>query len=171
MALLSHFTLFLGQLVYTFAAVLASLLVFTGVGAHLAGRFAAQPRRALFRIVPLILLTLLATAFVMPMMFSAALGIPLLFPVVLAVVLLAPLGILLGMPFPMGLRIVYEEASALVPWSWGVNEFFTVIGTGTALILGKSFGFRMTLPAGALSYVIALAAIAISYNSEPSAAE
>ncbi len=107
----------------------------------------------------------------MPMLFSAALGIPLLFRVVLAVVLLAPLGILLGMPFPMGLRIVYEEASALVPWSWGVNGFFTAIGTGTVLILGKSFGFRMTLLAGALSYVIALAAIAISYNSEPSTAE
>ena len=86
--------------------------------------------------MPLILLTLLATAYVMPMLFSAALGIPLLFRVVLAVVLLAPLGILLGMPFPMGLRIVYEEASALVPWSWGVNGFFTAIGTGTVLILG-----------------------------------
>jgi len=76
--------------------------------------------------------------------------------------LLAPLGILLGMPFPTGLRIVSAEASALVPWSWGVNGFFTVIGTVTALILGMAFGFKMVLLVGALCYLIALAAIATS---------
>jgi hypothetical protein len=158
-ALLSRFMLFLGQPVYTFAVVLASLLLFTGAGAYLAGRFRSQPRRAVLRIVPLILLTLIATAFVLPALFSAALGIALLWRVSLSVVLLAPLGILLGMPFPIGLRIVSEEASALVPWSWGVNGFFTVIGSVTALILGMSFGFKVALLAGALCYLVSLAAI------------
>ena len=161
-ALLGRFMLFLGQPVYTFAVVLASLLVFTGAGAYLAGRFRSQPRRSLLRIMPIILLTLIATAFVMPALFSAALGLTLLWRVPLSVVLLAPLGILLGMPFPTGLRIVSAEASALVPWSWGVNGFFTVIGTVTALILGMSFGFKMVLLVGALCYLIALAAIATS---------
>src|SRR6266511_95168 len=127
-ALLGRFMLFLGQPVYTFAVVLASLLIFTGVGAYLAGRFRLQPRRALLRIVP--------------------------------VILLAPLGILLGTPFPTGLRIVSKEASALVPWSWGVNGFFTVIGSVTALILAMSFGFKAVLLAGALCYLVALAAMA-----------
>jgi hypothetical protein len=76
--------------------------------------------------------------------------------------LLAPLGILLGMPFPTGLRIVSDEASSLVPWSWGVNGFFTVIGTVTALILGMAFGFKIVLLVGALCYLIALVAIAAS---------
>jgi hypothetical protein len=49
--------------------------------------------------------------------------------VLLSVVMLAPLGILLGMPFPCGLRIVGEETPSLVSWAWGVNGFFTVIGT------------------------------------------
>ncbi len=115
MALLSHFTLFLGQPVYTFAVVLASLLIWTGAGAYLAGRFRSQPRRGLLRILPLILVTSIATAFVMPILFAAALGSTLLFRVALAVVVVAPLGILLGMPFPTGLRSVSEEASALVP--------------------------------------------------------
>jgi predicted membrane-bound spermidine synthase len=161
-ALISRFTLFLGQPVYTFAIVLASLLIFTGTGAYLAERFRSQPRRALLWIVPLIVLTLIATAFVMPVLFSAALGLTLLWRVAVAVVLLAPLGMLLGMPFPTGLRIVSEEASALVPWSWGVNGFFTVIGTVTALIVGMSFGFKTVLLVGALCYLIALAAIVTS---------
>jgi len=161
-ALLSRFTLFLGQPVSTFAVVLASLLVFTGAGSYLAGRFRSQPRRALLLIVPLIVLTLIVTTFGMPVLFSAALGLPLLWRVALAVVLLAPLGMLLGIPFPTGLRIVAEEASALVPWAWGVNGFFTVIGTVTAQILGMSFGFKTVLLVGALCYLIALAAIATS---------
>lgn len=160
MALLGRFTLFLGQPVYTFAVVLASLLIFTGVGAYLAGRFVAQLRRVVGRIIPLLLLTLLATALVMPPLFSAALGLPLLWRVVLAIVVLAPLGILLGMPFPTGLRIVAEEASPLVAWSWGVNGFFTVIGTVTAQILGMSFGFTTVLFVGAFCYLTALAAMA-----------
>lgn len=171
MALLSHFTLFLGQPVYTYAVILASLLIFTGAGAHLTGRFAAQSRQALRRIVPLALLAVFLTALVTPLLFSAALGLALWLRVLLAVIVLAPLGILLGMPFPLGLRIVSEEAAALVPWSWGVNGFFTVIGTVTALILGMTFGFRITLLAGALSYLIALAAIAMNPPRKPAAAE
>ncbi len=160
MALLSRFTLFLGQPIYTFAVVLASLLIFTGAGAHLTGRYAARPRRALLWIAPLILLTLIATTLVTPPLFSAALGLPLLSRVALAIALLAPLGVMLGMPFPLGLRIVSEETSALIPWSWGVNGFFTVIGAVTSLIIGMTFGFKAALLAGALCYLIAPAAIA-----------
>lgn len=167
-ALLGRFTLFLGQPVYTFAVVLASLLLFTGVGAGLAGRWAAQPRRALLWIVPLLLVVLTATAFFMPLVFASALGLALAWRVVLAVALIAPLGVLLGMPFPTGLRIVSAEAEALVPWSWGVNGFFTVIGTVTALMLGMSFGFKAVLLSGALCYLIALAAMATTPRHSPS---
>jgi hypothetical protein len=167
MALLSRFTLFLGQPVYTFAVVLASLLIFTGAGAHLAGRYSEQPRRALLWITPSILLTLIATTFVMPPLFSAALGLGLLFRIALSVVLLAPLGVLLGMPFPLGLRIVSEESSALIPWAWGINGFFTVIGTVTALILGMTFGFKTALLAGTLCYLIALTAVAKGKMKHP----
>ena len=159
MALLSHFTLFLGQPVYTYAVILASLLVFTGLGAHLAGRFTINPRRALLRIVPLLLAVLLVTALGGPLVFAAALGLDLWLRILIAVIVLAPLGILLGLPFPLGLCVVSEEAVSLVPWAWGINGFFTVIGTISALIIGMTFGFKAALLVGALSYLIALAAI------------
>ena len=73
---------------------------------------------------------------------------------------LAPLGILLGMPFPMGLRLISGEAEALVPWCWGVNGFFTVIGTVTATVLGMTFGFTTVLLCAALCYLAALASLA-----------
>jgi hypothetical protein len=66
------------------------------------------------------------------------------------------------MPFPLGLRLVADEASAFVPWAWGVNGFFTVIGSVTAMIVGMAFGFTATLAAAALCYLTALAAISLA---------
>jgi len=161
-ALLQRFTLFLGQPVYTFAVVLAALLIFTGIGAALSDKFGASARTSLRFIVPLILLTLLVTAFATPYIFNAALGWSLLSRVVISVLILAPLGLLLGMPFPSGLRIIGEEAPALVPWAWGVNGFFTVIGTVGALILGMAFGFKAVLVIASLCYLTALAAVVVA---------
>jgi len=161
MALLSHFTLFLGQPVYTYAVILASLLVFTGIGAYLTGRFTAHPRHALMRIVPLLLGVLLLTTLGLPLIFGAALGLDLWLRILIAVIVLAPLGILLGMPFPLGLQIVSDAAGALVSWAWGVNGFFTVIGTVSALILGMAFGFKIVLLLGASCYLVALTAISL----------
>jgi len=164
MALLSQFTLFLGQPVYTYAVVLASLLFCTGIGSYLAGRFEAAPRRTITRVVPLVLLALLVTSFATPFVFSVALGWTLPFRILLAILILLPLGVLLGMPFPTGLRLVSLEAPALVPWGWGVNGFFTVIGTVIALILGMAWGFRAVLVVGGCSYMMALGVIARLQN-------
>ena len=68
-------------------------------------------------------------------------------------VMVAPLAILLGMPFPAGLRIVGVEAPALVPWAWGVNGFFTVIGSVLAMIVGMVSGFTTVLVVGGACYV------------------
>jgi hypothetical protein len=156
MALLQRFTLFLGQPVYTFAVVLAGLLVCTGVGASLAGRL-RSPQQHLRWILPLLLATVVGTAFLTPLVYAAALALPLVWRILVALLLLAPLGILLGLPFPLGLRVVAQEAAALVPWAWGVNGFFSVIGTAVALLLGMVFGFTAVLGLAALCYTIALA--------------
>jgi hypothetical protein len=65
------------------------------------------------------------------------------------------------MPFPKGLRAVAEAAPELVPWAWGVNGFFTVIGSVAAVILGMAFGFRFVLGVSAVCYLFALAAITL----------
>ena len=161
-ALMQRYTLFLGQPVYTFAVVLANLLIFTGVGAALSEKFVASARQGLHVIVPLILLMLVMTAFLTPVIFSAALGWPLFWRVLLSIITLAPLGVLLGMPFPTGLRLASQEAQSLVPWAWGVNAFFTVIGTVGALMLGMAFGFRIVLTCAALCYLTSLAAMLTS---------
>ena len=143
--LIQRFLLFLGEPVYTFAVVLAGLLGFTGIGSWISGRFGENTRFSLMWIIPAILLVLLLTAIASPWIFTSALGLPLPWRIVIVVAMLAPLGIFLGMPFPTGLRIVTNEAPAFIPWVWGVNGFFTVVGSIGASILGMAFGFTAML--------------------------
>jgi hypothetical protein len=171
-AMLQRFTLFLGQPVYTLAAVLASLLVFTGVGSALADRWAQRPREALLRAIPILLLVLALTAVVSPLVFRLALPLPLPSRVVIAVFLVAPLGIVLGVPFPLGLRLAGERSQALIPWAWGINGFFTVIGSICALIFGMAFGFRTVLFIAGACYLFAYlsaAAVRKAHRKEVSA--
>ncbi len=42
-----------------------------------------------------------------------------------------------------------------MPWAWGVNGFFTVIGTVVSLILAMTFGFTVTLLLGIGCYATA----------------
>jgi hypothetical protein len=76
--------------------------------------------------------------------------------------MLAPLGLVLGMPFPSGLRIVAIEAPTFVPWAWGVNGFFTVVGSIGASILGMAFGFTAVLAISGACYLTALLAVMLA---------
>ena len=150
-ALLQKFNLYLGQPVYTYAVILASLLIFTGIGSYLSERFDQDARAIFTKLVPLILLVLLATALLLPFIFNVTLHFPLGLRVFISMILVAPLGIVLGMPFPLGLRLIGKEAGPLAPWAWGVNGFFTVIGSVSAIILGMAFGFTVVLATAAVS--------------------
>jgi hypothetical protein len=156
---IQRFLLFLGEPVYTFAVVLAGLLGFTGIGSWAVGRLDANHRVSLMCILPAILLVLLVTAISSSWIFTSTLGLPLPWRIVIVVAMLAPLGTLLGMPFPIGLRIVADEAPAFIPWAWGVNGFFTVVGSIAASILGMAFGFTAVLAVSGACYLTALLAM------------
>jgi len=158
---IQRFLLFLGEPVYTFAVVLAGLLGFTGIGSWTVGHLNSNHRVLLMYIFPAILLVLLVTAIASPWIFTSALGLPMRWRIVIVVTMLAPLGTFLGMPFPIGLRIVAKEAPPFIPWAWGVNGFFTVVGSIAASILGMAFGFTAVLAVSGACYLIALLAMTV----------
>jgi hypothetical protein len=159
---IQQFLLFLGQPVYSFAVVLAGLLVFCGIGAFLVSGFRKNIRSMLIPTFSLLLIVLFLISIMSQSIFSLALGLPLLWRIVIVIMMLSPIGILLGMPFPIGLLIVGDEAPAFVPWAWGVNGFFTVLGSIGASILGMAFGFTVVLTVSGACYLSALLAMTIS---------
>jgi hypothetical protein len=96
------------------------------------------------------------TALVTPPVFQFFLGYTLPVRIAISLLLVAPLGVALGMPFPLGLRLASAQTTSIGAWAWGVNGFFTVIGTVLALSLGMIFGFRVVLLLSALCYAGAL---------------
>jgi hypothetical protein len=149
-ALLQRFLLFLGQPIYTYAVILAGLLIFTGVGSWIAGRM--NQTHALSRSLVVALAVVVITALMTPPVFQFFLGYALGVRIAISLLLVAPLGLALGMPFPLGLRLASAQTTSIGAWAWGVNGFFTVIGTVLALILGMIFGFRVVLLLSALCY-------------------
>ncbi|HXY09184.1 MAG TPA: hypothetical protein VEI52_15185 [Terriglobales bacterium] len=152
-ALLQRFLLFLGQPIYTYSVVLAGLLISTGMGSRAAGRWDLEDERVLKRVLLGAIVLVPMVALITPAVFRSSLGLGISWRILIALLLVAPLGFVLGIPFPLGLRLAMQRSSALGSWAWGVNGFFTVIGTIVALMLGMMFGFRMVLLLACACYI------------------
>lgn len=153
---------FLGYPTYSLTVTLAAILVFTGIGSLLSGRFAG--RRAT---MPLLLAALaLLTAFyrlalddLTDALQDQSLGVR----VAVTVALLAPLGLCLGMFMPLGLgtvRVLGDDGEQYVAWSWAVNGFASVMGSVLTTILSMAFGFRLVQLGAFTLYVVAALAFA-----------
>ncbi|MDH5604077.1 MAG: class I SAM-dependent methyltransferase [Cyclobacteriaceae bacterium] len=158
MALLQKYQLYIGQPIYTYAIILGSILIASGLGSYYSKIMTTRYANPVNRIIPLIILLLLLYYFFIPVLFHATLYLSLELRLLIAAVSIFPLGFMLGMPFPTGLAHL-GSSTQIIPWAWGVNSFFTVIGTTIALILGMALGFSWVLFIAGGCYGVALLAI------------
>ena len=154
--MIQMFSLLLGEPVYTFAIVLAALLLFTGLGAYISGRYVLHAKQILRRAIIGLSLLLLLASFFLPSLLRAAIALPVSARIILSVILIMPLGILLGMPFPSGIQLISKQAPGLIAWAWGVNGFFTVIGSVLALMLSMMIGFQAVLWIAIAVYLLSM---------------
>ena len=154
--LIQQFSLLLGEPVYTFAIVLSALLVFTALGAYLSGRYNLQTFKALRKVILILSVVLLITSIFLAPLFGRAIALPMWGRIILSIIIVFPIGVLLGMPFPTGIKIVAQQHPDIIPWAWGINGFFTVIGTVFALILSMIFGFQAVLWIAILIYLFSM---------------
>jgi len=147
----------LGYPTYSLTVTLASILVFTGIGALVSKRLAG--RRWL---MPALLITLFViTVFYetgMDSLTDSLLDQGLAIRVIVSLIVLAPLGFCLGMFMPLGLSLVgklSDHADEYIAWGWAVNGFFSVIGSVLTTILSMSYGFSNVQYFGLVVYAIA----------------
>ncbi|GAC1420589.1 MAG: hypothetical protein NVS9B7_11190 [Flavisolibacter sp.] len=159
------FSLLLGEPVYTFAIVLAALLVFSGLGAYISGKYAIFALKTLKASIIALSLLLLIESFFLPSFLRLAIGLGMNGRIALAILLILPLGILLGMPFPSGIQLLRKQAPEMIPWAWGLNGFCTVIGSILAIILSMMVGFQAVLWISIIIYLISMMAISSSFRT------
>ena len=160
--LIQRLTLYLGYPTYSLTVTLASILVFTGVGAYLSGK--VDPVRE--RVVPALLIAVVTLTlffqYVLVKITDGTLDWPLVWRMAIVFALLAPLGMCLGMFMPLGIGAVSRltpHSNEYVAWGWAVNGFASVIGAVLSTILAMMFGFRGVLFFSLGAYCVALAVL------------
>lgn len=160
--MIQRLTKYLGFPTYSLTVTLASILVFTGIGALVSGRFVDRPRTVVPALIGgLVVLTIFYRLALGPII-EGTLNTSLLVRVLIAFVLLAPLGLVLGMFMPMGLRtvgVLSPYTDEYVAWGWAINGVFSVIGSVLTTILSMSFGFSTVQIIAVVAYFVAAAAL------------
>lgn len=148
-AFIQRLMLFLAYPVYAVAVVLASFLIFAGLGSYTADRRMAGKASdgaawiKLVRVAAVAIASVgLAYLFVLPAAFRLGAGWPDVGKILFSVALLAPLCFFMGIPFPAGLQLLADRRARLVPWAWGLNGAASVLGATLATLVAVHFGFR-----------------------------
>jgi hypothetical protein len=155
-ALLQRFVLLLGHPVYSLTVTLFSLLLGTGLGS-LVSRRVTSSRVHIVTVRALVGIALVAGGAALGLSHLIDLGIAWALParIAFAVMLVAPVGILLGMPLPGGMRLVAADRADIIPWGWGINGAFSVVGATLAVFIAMNWGFSVTLLSAAAVYLMA----------------
>ena len=157
-AVLQQFIRYLYDPVFSASCVIGSFLVFSGVGSLLAGRIERLSPKHLWGAVFFIAvmgIALLASD-VWLQAFLSPLSLWLRMAICSAVI--APLAVPMGIPFPSGLSILTPNKEVLIPWAWGVNGFFSVIGSATTVLIAIGCGFKAIIILAVLLYIVAAVA-------------
>jgi len=155
MGFLQKLILYLAHPIYSAAAVIASFLVFAGIGSGLTHGWKAGPRRIIF-VAGLATAALAALyGLALDTWLGWTLGWSLGPRLLLAAATIAPLALAMGHLVPSALRLMGGGDCPLVPWAWAVNGFASVAATAAAPLLAMSLGFSRVLLAGVACYVLA----------------
>jgi hypothetical protein len=60
----------------------------------------------------------------------------------------------MGIPFPSGLNQLRRTQEGLIPWAWGINGFFSVIGSSIAVLIAIEYGFKSVIVSALALYII-----------------
>jgi hypothetical protein len=171
-ALIQRLTLLLGYPTYSLTVSLFGILVFSGLGSLLCGRWSRHGMPALVVSFLVLAAALAFHVLAVPPIVKVAVGAPLPARILLAVALIAPLGLCLGVFMPTGLAAVGRlspHAREYVAWAWAVNGFFSVIASVLATTLAMAYGFRVLLLLSLAIYALGILAASRMLAAAPGA--
>lgn len=154
MALLQKLGLFLGHPNHALSIVLAALLLSSGIGAYASAWLTA--RVGGLRFVAYLLSGVILTEYVLVLpRLGQWTDWPMVARIATAFALLAPAGTLLGTFFPVGLERLKASAPSFVPWAWGINGIFSVLGPVLSVAVSTTFGMNALLLTAIPIYLLA----------------
>lgn len=147
-----------GYPLYTYSVVVFALLLAAGIGSVVSEKMKISPGNRWLIPFAGVLVTNLLLLLIYPSYFELFMQSPTLVRVAAAIVLIFPVGFFMGMPFPLGIMTIKNQPQGSIAWAWAMNGLFTVIGGLSSVLLSIYSGFRVTLIAAMLIYVVAFLA-------------
>ncbi len=145
---------FLGNRTYSFSLILAAMLIFSGLGSWLSGRFLKEPREGLRPAGIALAIWILLTLVGLDWALGALLGLPFVSKCLFLSVWAALAALPLGFFFPLGLSRLPRD-SGLIPWAWALNGAFSVMATPLANLVAVSSGYHSLILLGLALYALA----------------
>ena len=142
--------LVMGPPAVTAAIVLASFLVSSGLGSHVAGRMMVRDRHPRWIFPAIVLLS--GSAY---LLIPSLLTLPLPARALILFFIAAPPAFAMGFPFPSALMLFERERESLVPWAWALNGYASVIGSSLAGVMAVTMGYGALFLLGAACYLAA----------------
>jgi spermidine synthase len=152
-AFLQKFGLFLGHPNYALSVVLASVLVATGLGSLWSGAILRRLGRIRFVSYLLAALILVEYIVVLPRL-PGWIGLPFWARSLIVSGLIMPVGLCLGTFLPSALEHLKGQADRFVPWAWGINGIFSVLGPVVSVALSITWGINTLLLAAIPVYLV-----------------
>ncbi len=152
---IQKFTLFLGQPVYTMLTVISTMLLFSGIGSMLSNKVLGILKNVKIIYIIIAALTILI-GLLNSVIFDSLVRMDIMWRVIISVAMIAPLAFFMGIPFPYGMSRIDNNSKYLVAYGWGVNGFFSVLGSVLAVMLSMSYGFKAVFILAAVLYLGAM---------------
>jgi hypothetical protein len=147
---------FIGSPTISLSVLLFSLLVGMGSGSFFGRKYFINDPLKRIMVVSILIVLVGSIVFVLSQLISEELiMLGQLYRMIICFFLIAPFGFVLGIPFPTAIEILKKNNNEIfLPWMYGVNGIFTVLGSITAVILSMLSGFTLSFLGGIAVYVI-----------------
>jgi hypothetical protein len=151
---LQRFSVLLGHPTYTFAIILFSMILFTGIGSFLSDRLKLRTRASLLWLPLAIAASLVTVVLLLDPVIRASARLELPGRTLVVLAFTAPVALLLGGCFPIGMRLVGRLSDSATAWMWGVNGACGVIASVIAVAVSMWIGIDTNLLAAAVLYAL-----------------
>jgi predicted membrane-bound spermidine synthase len=148
------FALLLGKPTLTFAVVLCSLLVSSGLGSLLGERVAEGSRARILALFATLTALLLGFSTTGAHVVDSLVGLSLAARVAVTIAIVAPIAFLMGIPMPAGMRLLVERRDLML-WGWALNGALSVFASVAAMYLAIHHGIGFTFAIGCAGYALA----------------
>lgn len=159
LSLLQKFILLLGNPTTTFAILLFTILIASGIGSQISTRLVQYNTRNLLFIIAGILVVGALYVVFLPEVIYSVIAEEFEIKVIISVGLLFPIGLLMGMPLPTVMRLLKSHKPTRVPWMWAINGSFSVLGAVLSVAIGILYGSSYAMILGISIYFIALCVV------------